>query len=131
MSTFTETRTITYTLRKCRECGLHYAVDSAFDRQCKEKGEKKACYCPGCSTSWYYMESEVDRLLKLVQSKDAQLDQKSAMIREQQKSLTATRGVVTRLQNRAKNGVCPCCKRSFQNLRRHMKSKHPTFADTP
>jgi hypothetical protein len=23
--------------------------------------------------------------------------------------------------------VCPCCNRSFQNLRRHMATKHPEF----
>lgn len=26
---------------------------------------------------------------------------------------------------RVKNGVCPCCNRSFTNLRRHMSTKHP------
>ena len=30
---------------------------------------------------------------------------------------------------RVKNGVCPCCKRSFSNLGRHMKGKHPDFAE--
>jgi hypothetical protein len=23
--------------------------------------------------------------------------------------------------------VCPCCQRSFQNLSRHMKTKHPEY----
>jgi hypothetical protein len=27
-----------------------------------------------------------------------------------------------------KHGVCPCCKRTFENLARHMKGQHPTFA---
>lgn len=26
---------------------------------------------------------------------------------------------------RIHNGVCPCCNRSFVNLQRHMKTKHP------
>ena len=29
---------------------------------------------------------------------------------------------------RTGNGVCPCCKRSFTNLRRHMNTKHPNFS---
>jgi hypothetical protein len=23
--------------------------------------------------------------------------------------------------------VCPCCRRTFQNLMRHMQTQHPTF----
>lgn len=37
------------------------------------------------------------------------------------------KGHATRITKRAKAGVCPCCNRSFENLRRHMATKHPTF----
>lgn len=37
------------------------------------------------------------------------------------------KGHATRITKRAKAGVCPCCNRSFENLRRHMASQHPTF----
>lgn len=37
------------------------------------------------------------------------------------------KGHATRITKRAKAGVCPCCNRSFENLRRHMDTKHPTF----
>jgi hypothetical protein len=40
----------------------------------------------------------------------------------------ALKGVATRLKNRAAKGVCPCCNRSFENLRRHMHTKHPGVA---
>lgn len=33
-----------------------------------------------------------------------------------------------RLKKRATAGVCPCCNRSFVQLSRHMKSKHPDVA---
>jgi hypothetical protein len=29
------------------------------------------------------------------------------------------------------NGVCPCCNRSFTNLRRHMTTKHPEYPKEP
>lgn len=28
---------------------------------------------------------------------------------------------------RIRNGVCPCCNRSFKDVHRHMKSQHPEF----
>lgn len=41
----------------------------------------------------------------------------------------AARGQVTKLRNRVKHGVCPACKRSFGDLARHMKCKHPAFGE--
>lgn len=50
--------------------------------------------------------------------------------REQaERSAAAARGQVTKIKNRVGNGVCPCCNRTFQNLMRHMQSKHPEFKD--
>ena len=37
------------------------------------------------------------------------------------------KGHATRITKRAKAGICVCCNRSFQNLRRHMATKHPQF----
>jgi DNA repair exonuclease SbcCD ATPase subunit len=42
--------------------------------------------------------------------------------------LIAARGQMTKLRNRVGKGVCPCCNRSFENLKRHMVSKHPDYA---
>lgn len=38
------------------------------------------------------------------------------------------KGYATKLAKRAKAGVCPCCNRSFVELRRHMATHHPDFA---
>jgi hypothetical protein len=32
---------------------------------------------------------------------------------------------VERKLKRVHRGVCPCCKRTFQNIQRHMETKHP------
>lgn len=31
------------------------------------------------------------------------------------------------LRNRAAAGVCPCCNRTFEQLGRHMTTKHPEY----
>jgi hypothetical protein len=33
--------------------------------------------------------------------------------------------------SRVSAGVCPCCNRTFQNVARHMKTKHPDIAAAP
>lgn len=44
-----------------------------------------------------------------------------------QRQARAFKGQVTKLKNRAANGVCPCCNRTFANLQRHMATKHAGF----
>ena len=39
----------------------------------------------------------------------------------------STRAHMTRLKKRVGHGVCPCCTKSFANLREHMRRQHPQF----
>ena len=48
--------------------------------------------------------------------------------REIDERLKCDKAAKTRLKNRVGKGVCPCCNRSFANLKRHMASQHPEFA---
>lgn len=54
-------------------------------------------------------------------------EEASEATRHAERRLAAQRGVTTRMKNRVANGVCPCCNRSFSDLRRHMASKHAGF----
>ena len=47
-----------------------------------------------------------------------------------EKGAAVARGKLRAQSERIKNGVCPCCKRHFTNLERHMHTKHPEFAAT-
>jgi uncharacterized Zn-finger protein len=85
----------------------------------------KTWYCPNGHPRIYTdtledkLEREKARSARLVAERD-QLDA----------SNRALRGVVTRKGRqlaRVKAGVCPCCNRTFQNLVRHMETKHPDY----
>jgi hypothetical protein len=45
-----------------------------------------------------------------------------------QGKLSRKKAEVTRIKNRIAGGVCPCCKRTFVSLGRHMKTQHPEYA---
>ena len=49
------------------------------------------------------------------------------LLSQEERSHVATRGHLTRARKRAAAGVCPCCKRTFQNVARHVAAKHPDF----
>lgn len=118
----------------CYSCRCPFAVPAVIRGNWRERGQ--SFYCPNGHMQ-HYTESEVTKLQKQV----AQLKSNEAFYkanaaaerdaREQtQRRLAAQRGAATRLRNRVKNGVCPCCTRSFADLREHMKSKHPDFQPT-
>jgi septal ring factor EnvC (AmiA/AmiB activator) len=50
-------------------------------------------------------------------------------LKNERNSNRALKGVITRTKNRVKNGVCPCCNRSFKNLHEHMSKQHPKYGD--
>jgi len=80
-------------------------------------------YCPlGHRRIWTGKTTEQE--LKDAKTRERSLhDQLSASIREGE----LTRKALLRDRQRFMNGVCVCCNRSFENVRRHMASQHPDF----
>jgi len=73
------------------------------------------------------LRRERDRLQQRLAEKDDEISRQREMREQTERRLSATRGQVTKIKNRVGHGVCPCCTRTFENLARHMTSKHPTF----
>lgn len=115
----------------CCNCRCLFAVPAAVRRKWVESGE--SFHCPAGHTQ-HYTESDVQKLQKQLAQAQRERDwarsnasaERSARERTERR-LSARKGVNTRLRNRIKNGVCPCCSRTFLNLQDHMKTKHPEF----
>ncbi len=60
-----------------------------------------------------------------------QMAQKDDEIREVERQRLAAERKAKRIQRRAHAGLCPCCNRTFQDVVRHMKAKHPDIALLP
>lgn len=108
----------------CCSCGIAFGVPSAFERG--KRDNKDTFYCPN-GHSLSFKESPADILRRERDRLKQQLAYKDDRITSLEREKTAQKGQITKLKNRASNGVCPCCTRSFTNLRRHMASKHPQF----
>lgn len=115
----------------CSVCGCTYGLVRSHHKQLQDSSD--TFHCPNGHRQ-HFAESPAQRLEKQLAAERARLDQAKAEIENQKarvamrdRQLSAARGQVTRIKNRVGNGVCPCCTRSFQNLQRHMATKHPTF----
>lgn len=128
---YLKSTTTQYYLVSCASCTIRfYLPDLKYDR-CKERGE--GFYCPNGHSS-VFSETEIGRLKKELETEQKKLkwaqqsrDYYQERSRTLEKSRAAVRGQLTRVKNRVKHGLCPCCNRTFQNVARHMKTKHPDF----
>lgn len=122
----------TFEATTCCKCGISFAVDAQVRRRWQEKGE--SFYCPN-GHSQHYIETDIQKLKKQLERAERDRDwyQKNsaserAAREKTERRLTATKGAKTRMANRIKHGVCPCCNRTFQNVLQHMATKHPDFS---
>jgi hypothetical protein len=116
-------------------CGLRHAVPTELhehQRRAHRNGEHvPTIYCP---LGHPYVPSGKGEAAKLREQLERERDRAArlAASRDQaEASARAYKGVATRARRRASAGVCPCCNRTFQQLARHMKTKHPDFEPVP
>jgi len=121
----------TYTVIDCFKCGALFAVPSQVNEDLLRTG--RDFYCPN-GHQQHYVESVQAKLEKEQQRRreaERQANARLELLHAEERSHAATRGVVTKQRKklaRVANGVCPCCNRSFQNLARHMETRHPDYA---
>jgi hypothetical protein len=106
----------------CCSCGIVFAFPDYMMDRCKNIGGD--FYCPN-GHQQHYTKTEVARLREKLdeQIRHSTLLSERAIAAEKRKK--KTQAEINRLKKRASAGVCPCCNRTFQQLARHMKSKHP------
>jgi hypothetical protein len=108
----------------CGSCGIRFCVEEFWHQERRETG--KEWHCPN-GHSRVYCETEVGRLKRELAAKEVELARQRVRAERSERQLVAARGQVTKIKNRVGNGVCPCCRRSFQNLQRHMGNQHPDW----
>lgn len=123
-------QTLTYTgelvIRRCW-CGIRHAIPSELD-QALRRDKKQAVHCP---VGHEYVHAGLSAAQELQQQRAA-ADAREVALRDQlqaeRRQHAATKGKLTRMRKRIAAGVCPCCTRSFRQVRQHMERMHPDEA---
>jgi hypothetical protein len=125
---------------RCYRCKEQFGLLDEVEAQLRRSGA--AFHCPwGHSQVFAEGETEEDKLRRERNQLKQQLARKDDEIRDWKATANDQRhradkerhrangykGHATRISKRVKAGVCICCNRTFQDLQRHMASKHPTF----
>lgn len=131
----TQTFVGTLYIEECCSCGVHFGMTKETYKIFRDN--HKDFSCPFGHLQHYTGKSESEQLnderkkiqqleksLKYTQESRDYYQQKNE---DHKNALRATKGVVTKMKNRVANGVCPCCTRTFTNLKRHIADKHPNY----
>lgn len=120
----------------CYLCGVLFGLENGYDD--RRRNDHKSFYCPNGHSQAYLGKSKVEqerdaaRQLAERESRrrkwaEEDRDTARAQAEHDRRSAAAYKGWATRIRNRIANGVCPCCNRSFTNVRRHMTTQHPDY----
>lgn len=122
------TQTSIIVIQQCCECGINFGIPESFKNTLLGNGE--TFYCPNGHSQYFANKKSLEDKLKIKERElKEERDFSSRLYDEKEdfkKKAAAQKGQKTKILNRIKNGVCPHCNKSFENLHDHMKSKHKT-----
>lgn len=103
-------------------CGTPFALPKELLQAARNSGH--TIYCPhGHTVVW--KETEIDRVRRERDRLKQDTARLSDEIGAQRKRADDAEKKIVKQTRRANAGVCQCCNRTFLNVQRHMKSKHP------
>ena len=126
-----------HVMEACYTCKVQHSIPKTLYEAAMQRRGSMQIYCPNGHT-WVYKSDrqisedekvrlERDRLKQQVVQKDDEISKQRELRYAEERRVTAYRAVVTRTKNRIASGVCPCCNRTFENLHRHMATKHKDY----
>lgn len=116
---------VTFVVEDCCNCGTPFAMTKELrDRRLEDH---KSFYCPNGHSQSYTGKTEAQKLREQLERMEIQRDHARDETRRARLAASAAKGQATKARNRAAKGVCPHpdCKRSFVDVAKHVKTKHP------
>lgn len=113
----------------CCNCGMPFYMPKSFQqRKLDNKGEQ--FHCPAGHPQHYTGKNKDEQIAAL--QREAAHEREMRLSASQQatqhwKTSRQILGKLRKLKTRIGAGVCPCCQRTFSQLARHIKCKHPQY----
>lgn len=118
---------------ECCNCGVTFAMPASWLRV-YEGDPNRFFYCPAGHPQ-HFSKSTATKLREEIERKNFAIQEEIKRSRRLEQDLRSQKFKTqsaqmhaAKLKKRIKNGVCPCCQRTFKNLAEHMDHMHPDFA---
>jgi DNA-binding transcriptional regulator YiaG len=109
----------------CAACGVAFAMTTDYIK--RRRDDHATFYCPSGHSNVYLGKSEAEQLRDQLAQVEHQRDRAKMTAEQVRQQRDAIAKAHRKMRIRVMNGVCPCCNRSFEDLRQHMATKHPDF----
>lgn len=121
----TEIRAIT-----CRLCNAIYGLTGDFCDHAAENGLHWTC--PHCGKDRQFGANELEKTKAQLARTQSAIERQEATTRDawaaadlERQRAAGFKGAMRKTMKRVGAGTCPCCRRNFTALARHMAAKHP------
>lgn len=115
----------------CLTCGIPYTIPVNVAETQRKQGGYHCCHM-GHKQGWpeegsedARIRRERDRLVQQLAQRDDAIRAETERADRAERSARSYKASATKIRKRIGHGVCPCCNRTFENLARHMATKHP------
>ena len=115
---------VTLVEEECVTCGVKFGIPAYLQANRREKGGN--FYCPN-GHPLVYTKTEVMQLREQLEQEKRRTEFQRQQAQSFNRALVASEERERKLKKRIGNGLCPCCRRSFVNLKRHLTTKHPDY----
>lgn len=125
MSTFVEN--IQFVTETCCSCGMPFAMTADFQQ--RRRRDRETFHCPAGHPQHYTGKTEEQKVREELERTRSNLEaekSRALALADQRDQIARAH---KRMRDRVKNGVCPCCKRTFENMLKHMRTEHPEFTE--
>jgi len=116
------TTSVKLVTEECCACGIIFAMPQQVNERLRTKGG--TFYCPN-GHSQVYTEPDIEVLRKKLLTEQRRSQGLETQLNGALDSLSTTRKELRRTKKRVNAGVCPYCRRHFDNVERHVHTKHP------
>lgn len=114
--------TVKLVTEECCTCGILFAMPQQVNERLRTKGG--TFYCPN-GHSQVYTEPDIEVLRKKLLAEQRRSQHFETQLNGALGKLNTTNKELRRTKRRVHAGTCIHCRRHFENLARHMKTKHP------
>lgn len=132
MST-TFTGEVTLQTIECCNCGVTFAMPQTW-LNVYRGDSNRWFYCPAghqqhfSKSTEQRLREEIERKNMVIADQVRRVGLLTSDLRSQKFKTQSAQMHAAKLKKRIKNGVCPCCQRTFKNLAEHISHMHPEFA---
>lgn len=124
----TQTYVATLQTIECYSCHMVFGITREFYQDRLDR-RPESFWCPAGHRQHFIGDTDLAKAEQSLARERARTDQLRAERDHLAATVRAEKGAKTKLKKRIAAGICPCCKRSFVDLGRHMAGQHPEYAE--